>query len=78
VTGQTIAIQDPATGNQEIGVISTSDNTKITLQAYLTLTYSAGAVVIVAGSGEFPFWARIDALAATAEELKKFRLNVRS
>ena len=76
--GQRIAIQDPTTATQEVATILSVSSSGITCTAYLTGTYAAGSMVTAAGSGEDPFWCRIDANASTVEELKRFRLNVRT
>ena len=77
-TSSTIVIQDVATGVQEEATIASVSDTQITCAALLTNAYSTGAFVVQAGAGEVAFWNRIDSLPSTAEELKRYRLNVRT
>ena len=74
----TIVIQDVATGVQEEATIASVSDTQITCSALLANAYGSGAFVVQAGAGEVAFWNRIDALPSTVEELKRYRLNVRT
>ena len=74
----TIVIQGIESGTQEEATIASVSDTQITCSALLANAYSTGAFVVQAGAGEVAFWNRIDSLLSTAQELKRYRLNVRT
>lgn len=79
LVGQEILIAAAGAGDvKEYATISFVGGTYIDLDAVLTEDYPSGAIVMVRGSGEKPFWMRVVAPAGTTEELKQARLNIRA